>query len=126
MADGEGLRIGGLVPFVAADAAIKDSRASADRRLVVSERIPRNTHTRGDVMQPVIGDASRHAAVSREQHPKRRRRDLGGLHARDKGRREVGRLDWGQLDVIPQSQIERESRDDAIVVLQEAREIPVA
>ena len=110
--DGEGLRIGGLVPFVGADAAVEDARAGADRRLAVSKRIPRDTDTRGDMMQPVVGDAARHTGVSGEQHPQRRRRNLGGLHARDKRRGEVRRLDWGQLQVIAQSQVQRESWDE--------------
>ncbi len=122
--DGKGLRIGGLVPFVGADAAVEDARASADRRLAVSERIPRDTNSGGNVMQAVIGNAARHTGVSGEQHPQRRRGNLDGLRAGDKRRGQVRRLDRGQLHVIPQSEVERESREKAIVVLEKTRKIP--
>ncbi len=75
--DGEGLGIGRLVPLVAAYTSVEDATGRADCRLAVTKRIPRDAHARGEVMPTGVRDAPRYSRVPGEQHPQRRRGNLG-------------------------------------------------
>ena len=123
--DGEGLVVGRRINLVPGHAAGEHAKRGANRHLAIAERVPGESDPWRQVV-PVSGNrAAADPRIAWEQQTGRRRRNHFRLRAGDVGQQAVANVGNRHLQVVPQSNIHREARMQANVILEEERVIPI-